>query len=238
MTIPETGDQLNKLIDSWQHFSQGSVSKELKQAKALLDSKFMTESGLRLGRATEAALYSTARELGISLSDKSIQKLGMIREKLSQYENEITQSASANSENDQDLDSSDKKILNLAKVSSDLSKAIWELTKDKTSRVGVESLGTKNIHSISKEILRLMQGSQTKTNFKKHMDLIKAIFKTRNDTAHSSHNCADRELESKQYFELLDNCELLLNVLLAIHIGAISEKNYNTKKEAPESLVS
>ncbi len=59
-----------------------SVYRELKRSQALLEYGFYTEASLRLGRAVEASIYSTARLLGMSVSAVGVKQIGNIANRL------------------------------------------------------------------------------------------------------------------------------------------------------------
>ena len=54
------------------------VYRELKKSQALVEQEFYTEAALRLGRAVEASIYSTARDLRVSVSIAGLETLDQI----------------------------------------------------------------------------------------------------------------------------------------------------------------
>src|SRR5687768_5889266 len=90
-----------------------AAAREYERADVLHEAGFVTEAGLRLGRAVEAALYSIARDLDVSLTDKVIGDIEAIRKTLQDQGIDIMRKA-------QDVDP----VRRLAEVTKSLSEAI------------------------------------------------------------------------------------------------------------------
>ncbi len=80
-TLPEEMKGLQSIVDQAKDFDI-AVYRELKKSQALVEQKFYTEAALRLGRAVEASIYSTARELGVSVSLAGLERLDQIGDEI------------------------------------------------------------------------------------------------------------------------------------------------------------
>jgi hypothetical protein len=101
-----------------------TVVQELARAERLAARGFYTEAALRLGRVTEASLYTIAREFGLDLTNRSIEKLANLAATLRQNEVSIMRKRTAD------------EVRQLSNVSKRLSEAIAHLAQDDLLREG------------------------------------------------------------------------------------------------------
>jgi hypothetical protein len=92
-TLPEEMKGLQSIVDQAKDFDV-AVYRELKKSQALVEQKFYTEAALRLGKAVEASIYSTARQLGISVSITGLERLDNIADEIEVAQVTIAQNQS------------------------------------------------------------------------------------------------------------------------------------------------
>jgi hypothetical protein len=190
-----------------------AASREYEKADRLYRLGFVTEAGLRLGRTVEAALYSISRDLDVSLSEKVIEDIEVIRKTLQDKGIGIMRKAQDASE-----------VRRLAEVSKSLSEAIAFLIGDGKRREGVPLAEPRRVDGLVRELIQLAPNEDTKAKLKRQQSVLRSIRDARNKAAHADPLGQSRELGPAEYDELLASVAEFLNVLVYIAIGVRGSK--------------
>jgi hypothetical protein len=194
---------------------------EYEKAGRLHEAGFVTEAGLRLGRAVEAAVYSIARDLGVSLTDKVIKDIEAIRNTLNAKSINIMRKS-------QDV----SQVRQLADVSKSLSEAIAFLIGDDKLREGEPTVEPRRQDALVRELIQLVEGKETKAKLKRQQNVLGSIRDARNKAAHADPSGVPRELVAEEYQKLHEDVEEFLNVLVRIAIGIRAAKEQSVAAAA------
>jgi hypothetical protein len=194
-----------------------SAAIEYEKACKLHDAGFLTEAGLRLGRAVEAALYSIAREMDVSLTDKVIKDIEKVQDGLTAKSSTIMRRSKDASQ-----------VRGLADVSKLLSEAIASLIGDESLRMGIPSKEPKRTGALFSDLLQLLDDEDKKNKLNRHRGLLGPIMDVRNKAAHADPSGNPRELSVEEYRELLGVVDEFLTALVHIAIGTSATKQSRT----------
>jgi len=185
-----------------------AAGREYEKADMLYEAGFVTEAGLRLGRAIEAALYSIARDLDVSLTDKVIEDIEAIRKTLRDRGIDIMRKAQDGSQ-----------VRRLAEVSKSLSEAIASLIGDDKRREGAPAMEPRRVEAQVRELIQSAADDLTKAKLKRQQGVLASIRDARNKAAHADPSGGVRELAAEEYEVLLASVKEFLGVLIYIAIG-------------------
>lgn len=179
-----------------------TVVRELDRAERLAEHGFHTEAGLRLGRVIEASLYSTAHELGLDLTNRSIERLANLADALRQNEVNIMRRRT------------DAEVRLLSNVSKRLAEAIAHLAQDELLRKGVLDDRPRPNEQLFRELLINIVDTTVRQRLETNQDLLRTIQRQRNVAAHAALDGSERELDRSDYESLIDEVRLFLISLL------------------------
>ncbi len=200
-----------------------SVARELDRAELLAARGFYTEAGLRLGRVIEASLYSIADELGVDLTNRSIEKLANLRDSLRQYEVQIMKRRTVD------------EVRQLANTSKRLSEAIVLLAQDELLRQGVRDEDPRPNEQLFRELLIKVVDDTVRQRLETNRELLRTIQNQRNTAAHAAVDGSERELDEADYGDLRGEVSLFVAALLD---GIISERARRIwEPRAPEGQI-
>jgi len=198
-----------------------AAATEYEKASNLHDSGFVTEAGLRLGRAVEAALYSIARDLDVSLTDKVIEDIENIRKALAAKSVVIMRKAGDANQ-----------VRSLSDVSKSLSEAIASLIEDDNLRMGAPSTEPRRIDALLRDLLQVLENADTKAKLNRQQSVLMAIRVARNKAAHADPSGYPRELSEEEYQGLFSAVKEFLAALVNISIGVRASKQSCTPENA------
>jgi hypothetical protein len=187
-----------------------AVSHELSKAEALARRKFYTEAGLRLGRAVESALYCTARELSLEVSDRRIGEFTILSEQLWQKEAEIIRRKSPS------------EVEKLSEVAGVVARLIFRLAADPGARAGEPTVVPRRTDSLLREMLAALgnRDSADAIELQKHAPMMRRVQEMRNRAAHASNSGETRELEADDLNQLASDVSTVIRGLMHIIISA------------------
>ncbi len=179
-----------------------AVARELDRATQLADRRFYTEAGLRLGRSIEAGLYSTARELGVDLTNRAIKDLTRLNSSLRQTELDIIRKGSL------------AEVRLLANAAKNLSNAIAHLAEDESLRSGVLEEFPRPNGALFRELLGKITDTNIRRRLRTNEALLNSTQKYRNKAAHAALDGSERELNEADYEDFVQGTHSFLTVLL------------------------
>ena len=179
-----------------------SVLRELDRAERLAERGFYTEAGLRLGRVIEASLYTIADELGLDLTNRSIEKLANLGDSLRQNEINIMRKRTVD------------EVRLLANISKRLSEAIALLAQNELVRQGELDERPRPNEQLFRELLIKIIDDTVRQRLETNKDLLRTIQNQRNVAAHAALDGSERELDKADYDNLLGEVRLFLAALL------------------------
>ncbi len=190
--------------------------RELARAEHLAERGFYTEAGLRLGRVIEASLYSIARELGLDLTNRSIERLANLADTLRQNEIGIMRRRSAS------------EVRQLSNVSKRLSEAIAHLTQDELLREGELDDRPRPNEQLFRELLINIVDTTVRQRLETNQAILRTIQEQRNIAAHAALDGSERELDRSDYAGLIGEVSLFLSALLDCIISERARRTWET----------
>lgn len=190
-----------------------AVYRELQKSQALVGHGFYTESALRLGRAVEASIYSTARLFGISVSVAGLSRLNNIIDEIGAAQVMIAQGQ---------LDSGIKKLLKCIK---DLADAVELLVVPKPNISPKQSreraLANRQLYEALKEQigkLEIKDKNTIRAKLGKESSQVDEIAVIRNKAAHASLDGEEREVNREEYIDLVGKVSTVISTLFDIRV--------------------
>ena len=194
-----------------------AVVRELDRAEHLAQRGFYTEAGLRLGRVIEASLYSVADELGLDLTNRSIERLSNLTDSLRQYEVSIMRKQTVD------------EVRLLSNVSKRLSEAIAHLAQDELLREGVLDERPRPNEQLFRELLIKIMDTAVRQRLETNKDLLRTIQEQRNIAAHAALDRSEHELDKSGYEKLIEEVHLFLAALLDCIISERARRIWEPK---------
>lgn len=188
-------------------------AREFDLACRLQEAGFLTESGLRLGRAVEAGLYAVARELVLPLTDTVVREIEHLCSGLREKGHEIMRGPEDAS-----------KVRQLADVSKNLSEAIAYLVEYPERRKGVPRDAPRRSEALAREMIKLVPEVSLKAQLGRQKLVLRDIQDARNNTAHADIDGGARELSTDEYQKLRKDVEEYLLTLCKVMIGIRASK--------------
>ena len=188
-----------------------AIAYELREAERRAEAGLYTEAVMRLGRATEAALYAVAREFGVNLH-LQIPDLVALQQKLQGLEGKILKHPTSD------------EVHGLADVAHSLAKAISVLASDESARRGTEGERVRGNDSILKELIAVIENPAAQRRLGANNGLLRAIMDQRNSGAHACPRGGLRETDPAVYPQLEGQFDDFLGSLLEIALGERSRR--------------
>ena len=187
-----------------------AVWDELSRAAALARRKYYTEAGIRLGRAVEAALYCTARELDLEVSDRRIDEFVTLTDQLWQKEAQIIRKKTAGD------------VERLAEIAGGLTKLVCNLAANADARTGRQSSEPKRTLALLREMSGALgrRSPSDSVALQRHAPLLQEIQDSRNRAAHASISGETRELNAAEVSQMAADASTVIRGLLNIIVGA------------------
>jgi hypothetical protein len=192
-----------------------SVYRELKRSQALLEYGFYTEASLRLGRAVEASIYSTARLLGMSVSAVGVKQIGNIANRLNGVQISIAQGESQ------------KGIQKILECIKDLADEVNQLTvptrKNNFSEEKIP-LPNQQLYGAFKDRIRKLESNKNfdktaiESRLGQEQSQVKDLFSVRNKAAHASLDGDEREVNFEDYQKLVGKVSTVISTLFDIRL--------------------
>jgi len=212
--LPEEMKGLQSIIDLAKDFDI-VVYRELKRSQALVEQKFYTEAALRLGKAVEASIYSTARQLRIRVSIAGLERLDNISDEI-----EVAQVTIAQNQSKEGI----KKLLKCIK---DLASTVDTLitsnpAKQSDSQSRERPLRNRQLFKAFKEQIGKSPeniGSDKNaiiSRLKVEESQLEGISSIRNRAAHASLNGDEREVDREEYINLVEKVNTFINALFEV----------------------
>jgi len=212
--LPEEMKGLQSIIDLAKDFDI-VVYRELKRSQALVEQKFYTEAALRLGKAVEASIYSTARQLRIRVSIAGLERLDNISDEI-----EVAQVTIAQNQSKEGI----KKLLKCIK---DLASTVDTLitsnpAKQSDSQSRERPLRNRQLFKAFKEQIGKSPeniGSDKNaiiSRLKVEESQLESISSIRNRAAHASLNGDEREVDREEYINLVEKVNTFINALFEV----------------------
>ena len=189
------------------------VAAEYEQAARLASMSLFTEAVLRLGRATEAALYQVAREAGLGLTDTSIPDLKNVVQAVQQAQVGVIRRRSI------------EEVKNLSNISRMLSAAIAVLANDESCRAGCPEDSPKRTEQLFREIIQSTDDIGLQRRLAREQATVRQIQDQRNQAAHATPDGSHREFDPQAYDDMLKQVEIFLETILAVLIGIRAKKS-------------
>ena len=220
--LPEEMKALLDLINQAEK-SDLAVYRELKKSQLLVEHGFYTEASLRLGRAVEACIYSTARQLDIS-----VYVIFPVSEQLDNIVNDIE--AAQISIAQQQTKEAIKKLLDcMKKLASAIDGAVEDMSKqsnsesqEKDSESREKPFSNSALYKYFKEKVGRLPDSPTfdKNTIIKRLNSEQSqlvnLSKIRNKSAHASLNGDEREVDREEYINLVEKVNTFINTLFEV----------------------
>lgn len=192
-----------------------AVAFELSEARRRKEDGLLTEAVMRLGRATEAALYAVARELKVDLR-LQIPQLASLQTALKGHEMRILKSRGTD-----DV----KKLADLSKVLAQAIAALMEDVKGRRGESGERARGNDNILG---ELIEVVGEESSKRRLAQTKPLLQKIMKERNAGAHACPDGNRRETSAEVFPGLAEEFVEFIGTLLEVAIGERSRREFST----------
>jgi hypothetical protein len=215
-TLPEEMKGLQSIVDQAKDFDI-AVYRELKKSQALVEQKFYTEAALRLGRAVEASIYSTARELGVSVSLAGLERLDQIGDEI-----KVSQVTIAQGQKEKGI----KKLLKCVKDIADVVDTLVAPSNDqKTKGQSRERpLPNRQLYKAFQDQIDLLEIKQDfgkdsiKAKLGKESSQVDDSLQIRNQAAHASLDGNEREVDREKYMDLASKVSTVIETLFDIRL--------------------
>lgn len=220
--LPEEMKALIDIINQAEK-SDLAVYRELKKSQSLVEHGFYTEASLRLGRAVEACIYSTARQLGILvyITFPVSEQLDKIVDEIEAAQISIAQ---------QQTKEGIKRLLEcMRKLASAIDGAVEDISKqsnsesqEKDSESREKPFSNPALYKSFKEKVGRLTDSPTfdKNTIIKRLNSEQSqlinLSKIRNKSAHASLNGDEREVDKKEYIDLVEKVNTFINTLFEV----------------------
>jgi hypothetical protein len=224
-TLPEEMKGLQSIVDQAKDFDI-AVYRELKKSQFLVEQGFYTEASLRLGRAVEACIYSTARQLGVSVS-----MIFPVSEQLDKIVNEIE--AAQISIAQQQTKEGIKKLLEcMKKLASAIDGAVEDISKPSNSESLEKPFPNREKPFPNQALYKSFQAKVGKlpdsSTFDKNA-LIKRLnneqsqlanlSKIRNKSAHANLKGEENEVNREEYIDLANKVSTVIDTLFIVKLN-------------------
>ena len=210
--LPEEMKSLLDIVNQAEK-SDLAVYRELKKSQLLVEHGFYTEASLRLGRAVEACIYSTARLLGMSVSVAGLSRLNQIGDEIGAAQVMIAQGQSDNG------------IKKLLKCIKDLADAVDILVVPKPNISPKQSreknLPSRQLYNAIKEQigkLEIKDKSTISAKLGKEFSQVDELLRIRNNAAHASLDGEEREVNREEYTDLVGKVSTVISTLFDIRV--------------------
>jgi hypothetical protein len=191
---------------------KAEVAYELIRAERLSRLRLYTEAAVRLGRAVEADLYATARDLGIDLTDRIIPKLEDIRKEIQGSQTKIALSRQFSD------------ISDLSAIVTRMVVAMLELANNSDLRSGESSSEPRRNRRLYQDFRQHVAESNLKMRLATESTVIDQIQEKRNRAAHAAIAGGKREISAAELRILTADVEKVLGLLRDVRIGTISQQ--------------
>jgi hypothetical protein len=185
---------------------------ELRRADERARAGQFTEGVMRLGRATEAALYAAAREFHVKIR-LHIPQLSQLQAKLRGIEAKIIQSHRSTDQ-----------VKSLADLSKQLSQAIAELMEREDLRAGTDSNAPRNASSILNELKEVVESSDSKRRLGMIQSTLQKVMDARNGGAHACPTGASREADPAEFPQLAQDFGDVIRTVIEVLVGERSRR--------------
>lgn len=194
-----------------------AVYRELKKSQALVERQFYTEAALRLGRAVEASIYSTARELSVSVSLAGLERLDQIGDEI-----KVSQVAIAQGQKEKGI----KKLLKCVKDLADVVELLVSpSSSQKTKGQSRERpLPNRQLYKAFQDQIDLLESKQDfgkdsiKAKLGKESSQVDDLLQIRNKAAHASLDGNEREVDREEYINLASKVSTVIETLFNIRL--------------------
>ncbi|MEI6328535.1 MAG: hypothetical protein WCP16_04845 [Pseudanabaena sp. ELA645] len=212
--LPEEMKGLQSILDQAKVLDE-PVYRELRKSQLLLENGFYTESALRLGRAVEASIYSTARLLGMSVSAVGVKQIGDIANRLNGVQISIAQGESQ------------KGIQKILACIKDLADEVSQLTvptrknnfsEEKTPLPIQQLYGAFKDHIKNLESNENFDKTAIQSRLGQEQSQVKDLFFVRNKAAHASLDGNEREVSYEDYQKLVSKVSTVISTLFDIRL--------------------
>ncbi|WP_190315952.1 hypothetical protein [Pseudanabaena sp. UWO310] len=195
-----------------------AVYRELKKSQALVEQEFYTEAALRLGRSVEASIYSTARDLGVSVSVAGLGTLDQIGDKIKVAQVTIAQGQVTDG------------IKKLLECISDLVRSVDLLVESNNSQQSIAAsrerpLPNRQLYkAFQEQIGRLPENNGTfdRNAIRKRLGMessqVDELLQIRNKAAHPSLDGNEREVDMEEYINLVGKVSTVIATLFDIKL--------------------
>jgi hypothetical protein len=180
---------------------------ELNRASKLAEAGLYTEASLRLGRAVEAGLYCIGRELGVDLTNRTIEQLNKLQNDIRSVEVNIIKKGSTS------------EIRTLCKLSTKLTTAVADLIEHDSQRSGQLSEEPRSTGQLFNEFCQLVDNETIKRRLKTNGTIVHKIQEHRNHAAHASLDGTVRERENHHYEEFNNDVEVFVQLLFELIVS-------------------
>jgi hypothetical protein len=190
-----------------------AVYRELQKSQALLEHGFYTESALRLGRAVEASIYSTATLLGISVSVAGLSQLDHIGDEIKVAQVIIAQGH---------LDNGIKRLLNCIKGLADAVDILVVPKQNTTQKQSRERpLPNRQLYKAFNEQigkLEIKDKNTIRAKLGRESSQVDELGEIRNKAAHASLDGEEREVNREEYMDLVGKVSTVISTLFEIKV--------------------
>ena len=188
------------------------------RATKLADLGLHTESGLRLGRAVEAALYGVAAELPLNIRDVEISEIRNLINSLNSAESKILRTHS------------DEDVRALSNISKKLSEAIARLAESSNLRCGVAGGEPRRTEALFREILQSPLANRIQIDMASRQSLLRDIVPVRNRAAHADIDGRENEISEEEHREITGKaCEFIRDMVRIVisHRAEVAAQDSN-----------
>jgi hypothetical protein len=185
---------------------------ELRMANERARAGQFTEGVMRLGRATEAALYAAANEFGMKIR-LHIPQLSQLQARLRGIEAKIIKSHRTTDQ-----------VRSLADLSRQLSQAIADLMESEDLRAGKDSDAPRSPSSILNELKEIVESPNSRKRLNMIVGTLRTVMDARNGGAHACPTGATREADPDEFPQVAQDFSDVIRTVIEVLVGERSRR--------------